>query len=258
MHYFFTHKAQTFNPQNLSPLMKSMAITIPAKSRFAVLSSEEKPANIMALLSTLVMLLHLWMLIWLFHPRNETITDAKALMMSVQMISTAAAKPSLMPLQQFLKPEPVNTPAKLVPKKLPPLVRKTADSELASRHAATQSAAQTTSSAQTSAAVNGNATTAATETFVEANFQANYASNPKPDYPSVAKIREWQGKVLLRVQVSADGYSDSVRIEKSSGHDILDNSAAEAVKKWLFIPAKRGDTAIASSVIVPITFSLFD
>ncbi|WP_258076677.1 energy transducer TonB [Methylobacter tundripaludum] len=30
----------------------------------------------------------------------------------------------------------------------------------------------------------------------------------------------------------------------------------EAVEKWKFIPAKRGDTPVASSVIVPINFVL--
>ncbi|MGZ8200307.1 MAG: energy transducer TonB family protein, partial [Methylosarcina sp.] len=37
-----------------------------------------------------------------------------------------------------------------------------------------------------------------------------------------------------------------------------DESAMEAVKKWRFIPARRGDNPVASSVVVPILFSLND
>lgn len=61
---------------------------------------------------------------------------------------------------------------------------------------------------------------------------------------------------MLRVKVSAAGLSDEVEIDQSSGHDMLDESAVETVKKWRFIPAKRGETPIASSVLVPIIFSL--
>ena len=62
--------------------------------------------------------------------------------------------------------------------------------------------------------------------------------------------------ILNPVQVSAAGASESISIHQSSGHDILDEAAVAAVEKWQFIPAKRGDTAVASSVIVPIIFTL--
>ncbi len=94
------------------------------------------------------------------------------------------------------------------------------------------------------------------EVFTEANFEANYGYNPKPVYPSIARREHWVGRVTLRVQVSANGTSDSVRVQHSSGHEELDESAVEAVQKWRFIPAKRGDTPISSSVLVPIIFTL--
>ncbi|MDP3391176.1 MAG: energy transducer TonB, partial [Methylococcaceae bacterium] len=68
--------------------------------------------------------------------------------------------------------------------------------------------------------------------------------------------RGWQGKVLLRVSVSAEGLSESVEIFRSCGHDVLDESAVAAVEKWEFVPAKRGSKAVSSSVIVPIIFTL--
>ena len=63
---------------------------------------------------------------------------------------------------------------------------------------------------------------------------------------------------MLKVQVSEEGLSAAVEIERSSGYEILDESAIEALKQWRFTPAKRGETPIASSVIVPIIFTLQD
>ena len=74
--------------------------------------------------------------------------------------------------------------------------------------------------------------------------------------PAAARSRGWQGQVLLRVKVTAEGYSESVTVERSSGHDLLDEAAVTAVEKWRFIPARRGTTAVACTVRVPIIFTL--
>ena len=71
-----------------------------------------------------------------------------------------------------------------------------------------------------------------------------------------ARQRSWQGTVLLRVYVGADGKALQVNIQRSSGHDTLDESALDAVKQWRFVPAKRGDIAEASWATVPIVFEL--
>jgi protein TonB len=85
---------------------------------------------------------------------------------------------------------------------------------------------------------------------------ANDSDNPKPKYPSVARTQGWQGNVILKVLVSANGNSEQVTVVQSSGHDLLDQAAVDAVKQWRFVPAKRGDTAIARTENVPINFKL--
>ncbi|MGZ8199259.1 MAG: energy transducer TonB, partial [Methylosarcina sp.] len=55
---------------------------------------------------------------------------------------------------------------------------------------------------------------------------------------------------------TADGHSAGIFVQQSSGHKQLDEAAIEAVKQWTFIPAKRGDKAVASTVTVPIQFKL--
>jgi protein TonB len=94
------------------------------------------------------------------------------------------------------------------------------------------------------------------DTYVPANSNAAYLNNPKPEYPMTARQQQWQGTVLLRVYVDADGKALQVNVQRSSGHGVLDESALDAVKRWRFVPAKRGDMAEASWVTVPIVFEL--
>jgi protein TonB len=80
--------------------------------------------------------------------------------------------------------------------------------------------------------------------------------NPEPRYPEVARRRGWQGQVLLRVEVRADGRVGEVIVSKSSGHGILDQAAAGAVQRWRFRPASRGGAAEDSWVELPVKFEL--
>ncbi|BBF84072.1 ferric siderophore transport system, periplasmic binding protein TonB [Aquitalea magnusonii] len=90
----------------------------------------------------------------------------------------------------------------------------------------------------------------------EPGFSADYLHNPAPAYPAAARRNGEEGKVLLRVHVSAQGQAETVEIHRSSGFIRLDEAARETVANWRFTPARRGAVAIASSVIVPITFRL--
>lgn len=97
---------------------------------------------------------------------------------------------------------------------------------------------------------------AAPVAVVAARFDADYLHNPKPAYPAVSRRNGEEGRVLLKVRVSAQGAALDVALSKSSGYARLDAAAAEAVARWRFVPAKRGDEPVDSSVIVPITFAL--
>ena len=52
------------------------------------------------------------------------------------------------------------------------------------------------------------------------------------------------------------GTAESVEVRTSSGSQRLDDAAQKTVRNWKFIPAKRGDTAVQSFVLVPIIFKL--
>ena len=49
-------------------------------------------------------------------------------------------------------------------------------------------------------------------------------------YPPLARENNWEGEVLVRMEIDADG-GVSVRIERSSGHPILDRQAMEMFKR---------------------------
>jgi protein TonB len=89
-----------------------------------------------------------------------------------------------------------------------------------------------------------------------ARFDADYLDNPKPVYPHASRRLGEQGKVLLRVYVSAMGLAEKIEIKIGSGFARLDQSAHDAVSRWRFVPARRGEQAVAAWVQVPITFQL--
>ncbi|MGO8990197.1 MAG: energy transducer TonB [bacterium] len=85
-----------------------------------------------------------------------------------------------------------------------------------------------------------------------------YAQNPKPPYPQEARDKGYQGRVLLEVEVLANGKVGDIFVKQSSGYDVLDQCALETVKKWTFIPAMKGNVPITMGANIPITFQIKD
>ncbi|NLD37741.1 MAG: energy transducer TonB [Desulfatiglans sp.] len=83
-----------------------------------------------------------------------------------------------------------------------------------------------------------------------------YRVNPEPPYPKMARKRGYQGKVLLSVLVNKEGRVDNLWVFESSGYNILDNAALEAVKDWLFEPGRQGDNPVEMWVQVPVKFEI--
>lgn len=89
-----------------------------------------------------------------------------------------------------------------------------------------------------------------------ARFDADYLQNPKPVYPPMSRRLGEEGKVVLRVRVSAQGLPLAIEIRQSSGYTRLDDAARGAVDQWRFVPAKQGSEPVESSVLVPLNFTL--
>lgn len=91
---------------------------------------------------------------------------------------------------------------------------------------------------------------------VEPDYKASYLNNARPSYPYAARRMGLQGKVILNVEVLAEGTCGQINVLQSSGHEMLDNAALQAVKTWKFVPARSGGRAITKWFKVPIQFSL--
>lgn len=92
----------------------------------------------------------------------------------------------------------------------------------------------------------------------EPDYRADYLNNPRPPYPMVARRMGYHGKVILNVEVLAEGKAGQVLLYQSCGHDILDNAALQTVKTWRFTPARRLGQPVTQWFLVPIKFSLED
>jgi protein TonB len=86
--------------------------------------------------------------------------------------------------------------------------------------------------------------------------QPKYAKNPKPHYPQEARLKGYEGEVILKVEVLADGRVGQIEVKNSSGFEVLDRSALATVKQWKFVPAKQGEKNIPLWVNIPIKFQL--
>ncbi|NCY24958.1 MAG: energy transducer TonB [Alphaproteobacteria bacterium] len=92
--------------------------------------------------------------------------------------------------------------------------------------------------------------------ITEPVFNAAYLNNPAPAYPALARNRGIEGRTMLRVAVSEKGEARDVAVLRSSGSEVLDGAALDAVKRWRFVPAKRGGEVVEAHVIVPVEFKL--
>lgn len=81
-------------------------------------------------------------------------------------------------------------------------------------------------------------------------------NNKPPHYPRRARLRNFQGTVLLNVLVGKTGVAKQVHISRSSGYTILDEAALKAVRSWQFIPASYSGAAVEEHLEVPVTFQL--
>ncbi len=78
--------------------------------------------------------------------------------------------------------------------------------------------------------------------------------NPQPRYPSLARRRGEEGRVLLRLTVNATGRVEAVSVARSSGYELLDQEAQRTVARWRF-QSPPTERMVAQ---IPITFRLRD
>lgn len=76
-------------------------------------------------------------------------------------------------------------------------------------------------------------------------------------YPRLARQRGWQGRVVLAFRIDADGHIDGVRVRKSSGRAILDETAVESLRSIERLPGMAEHLGSGSfDLTLPVTYQL--
>ena len=82
---------------------------------------------------------------------------------------------------------------------------------------------------------------------------------PRPPYPRWAREREWEGRIVLELEILTDGTVGEVSIVESTGHERLDHYTAEWAKWSLrFKPAKLGDEPVVTHYRLSFRYDLKD
>jgi len=75
-------------------------------------------------------------------------------------------------------------------------------------------------------------------------------------YPHLARMNQWEGKVVLRVVIREDGQLLDLKLEESSGYSVLDRDALETVRQASPLTLTRPLGQPQMVMHVPITYRM--
>lgn len=76
-------------------------------------------------------------------------------------------------------------------------------------------------------------------------------------YPAMAMARRWQGTTMLDLMIDAQGWLVDVRVARSSGHEVLDQSALEMARAATPLPkVPEALAGLELKLHVPVVFRL--
>ncbi len=84
----------------------------------------------------------------------------------------------------------------------------------------------------------------------------SFAGNSPAVYPDLARQRGWEGVVLVRIHIDAEGRVIHAEIAKSSGYEVLDAAAITTVRHWRGSPATLSGRPVATVELLPFRFRL--
>jgi TonB family protein len=77
---------------------------------------------------------------------------------------------------------------------------------------------------------------------------------PAPAYPKDALAQHISGKVVLLIDIDAQGNPTNVVVDKSEPPGVFDQVSIDAARKWKFQPAVKDGIPIAGRISVPVQF----
>jgi TonB family protein len=77
---------------------------------------------------------------------------------------------------------------------------------------------------------------------------------PAPAYPKDALAQHINGKVVLLIDIDAQGNPTNVVVDKSEPAGVFDQASIDAARKWKFQPAVKEGHPVAGRISVPVQF----
>ncbi len=77
-------------------------------------------------------------------------------------------------------------------------------------------------------------------------------------YPHDARRNGWEGQVLLRVTIGAEGDLRDIIVQDSSGYELLDQAAQQAVRQACPLPLQRKIHRPEVAISLPVVYRLSD
>lgn len=182
--------------------------------------------------------------------------------------AAAAAKAKASQLKPTQSPTPVQQRVKAAP---PPPLPRQISAAAANAVVATSAQVATTTAPRVSnntskepATSQSNAASASQQSLRQqlsqglASWQAEVMAKLELQrrYPAAALRQQLQGVVYLRLQLGRDGQLLQVQLVRSSGHQLLDQAAAQTVRQSAPYPALPGELTAPYLLTVPVEFFL--
>ena len=93
-------------------------------------------------------------------------------------------------------------------------------------------------------------------TNIGSSVDPSSMNNNPPEYPREALRAGVEGTVVLLISIDARGNVLDIKVERSSRNRDMDRNAVRAARGWRFNPAIENGTPVASTVRVPVDFTL--
>jgi len=185
-------------------------------------------------------------------PPPQVVTPVPIAPATLSPDDLAIVEPPAPPTDQEVPPVPPPPEVPPAPESLP---RRTRIVRTAPRTAARQAAAPAVPTHAALAPLSAPVASSAGP-LIAPHALSGLAGDRPPLYPASARARGAQGRVVLRVVVSAEGVPVAITVARTSGHDDLDTAATEAVHAWRFAPATRDGAPVSATAEVPVSFRL--
>jgi periplasmic protein TonB len=75
-------------------------------------------------------------------------------------------------------------------------------------------------------------------------------------YPAQARLNQWEGRVIVRAVIRADGHIGDLSVKKSSGHAVLDEAAMDVIRRISPVPMNYDLGRPELVVNIPINYRL--